>query len=970
MNSYKHFTKRITAGLLTLILAFSACADVVPVYASQDPGAGEPVYEEVMQDLSVSANDAARDQDTGEKDQADAAEGTLTADETGAADPVTDDIADEDTDVAVGRDGIAHDGIFYISAESADCLDEEETEVYLDMCDDAANIKAQFPDSGDIVISLDGQGQLAMNYSIPVNELNLSADDAYTADDLTKPAAITEEDTVYDLETVPDSEEAVSDDGEYLPETGDKEEEGDYIPSNLERAGAGEIEIEYIEGEDVADIDSLFGDDDVNFFRNQLGSTGKKIYDAGKKALVKNKKTGFTVSGYPASYDICNGLSALITTYSSSFGWMSKSENSGWSARVTWSRYAGYKASISIKKSKHYNAKLNKSANELVKRLVGEAYEYAGQYYPGNPTYGIVTYFNDWICDNNYYNYDGVAERGADTASATYYFCHSPYGCLLKGYGVCESYAMAMSMLLDAAGVRNIYVVGYAGEGHAWNHVRMQNGKYYLLDSTWNDSGSDCLLTPNDGRHESRGRIFKSGKNFNFPTLENTRYATTTENIYLSRSELILQNGKSQAIGVDDYHRDFVKKWSSDNPAVAKVDGAGKVKAVAPGRAVITCNIAGKELYCNVYVYQFTGLKFANNKSSMSVVYGNPDSLFDSSDTTTYEIDIAQKNPTLTAQYIYSKQSMAAPRLSYSKKGIATAAVSFADNKILLKVTPVKLGTTTVTVKWAGKTAKLKYSAKVKIQEDMFDLSAIDTLAAGHPIYTGKAFKPAVKKSATAPGGLKYKVKYSGNVNAGMASVTVTGQGSYGDSITRTFQIYPVDISGPDVKASVAGTSVYKAVANPAATIVKLGRKTLKRGKDYEVKYDGSTEVPVNAGHYYVSIIGKGNYSGYVGGGTFQYVIDPAGPKNIKVSCPKAVKYKKGGASCPRVSVKLGKKPLIADTDYSLNYYRLDAEGIRTRIDPALKLEKGTYIAEITYRGYNLTEEVKKAPVTRQFKVK
>ena len=54
--------------------------------------------------------------------------------------------------------------------------------------------------------------------------------------------------------------------------------------------------------------------------------------------------------------------------------------------------------------------------------------------------------------------------------TAEYFYCHSCYGILLKGYGVCQSYALAMTRLLDAAGIRNMYVVGTGnGGGHAWN---------------------------------------------------------------------------------------------------------------------------------------------------------------------------------------------------------------------------------------------------------------------------------------------------------------------------------------------------------------------------------------------------------------------------------------------------------------------------------------------------------------------
>lgn len=68
---------------------------------------------------------------------------------------------------------------------------------------------------------------------------------------------------------------------------------------------------------------------------------------------------------------------------------------------------------------------------------------------------------------------------------------YSDYGTLVKGTGVCDSYAKAMYRLLNTAGIETLYVTGNAIDGdqvifHAWNIVRL-DGEYYNLDPTWND---------------------------------------------------------------------------------------------------------------------------------------------------------------------------------------------------------------------------------------------------------------------------------------------------------------------------------------------------------------------------------------------------------------------------------------------------------------------------------------------------
>lgn len=65
-------------------------------------------------------------------------------------------------------------------------------------------------------------------------------------------------------------------------------------------------------------------------------------------------------------------------------------------------------------------------------------------------------------------------------------------GALLNGLSVCEGYAESMKLLCDYYGIPCILVRGYAGFGgalgfHMWNAVQMEDGKWYLVDITWDD---------------------------------------------------------------------------------------------------------------------------------------------------------------------------------------------------------------------------------------------------------------------------------------------------------------------------------------------------------------------------------------------------------------------------------------------------------------------------------------------------
>ena len=73
---------------------------------------------------------------------------------------------------------------------------------------------------------------------------------------------------------------------------------------------------------------------------------------------------------------------------------------------------------------------------------------------------------------------------------------HNAYGALVEGKAVCEGYAEAFQCLLQRVGIQSVEIFGYGinpttkqGEPHAWNAVRI-DGKYYLVDTTWDDQGT------------------------------------------------------------------------------------------------------------------------------------------------------------------------------------------------------------------------------------------------------------------------------------------------------------------------------------------------------------------------------------------------------------------------------------------------------------------------------------------------
>ena len=101
----------------------------------------------------------------------------------------------------------------------------------------------------------------------------------------------------------------------------------------------------------------------------------------------------------------------------------------------------------------------------------------------------------DKVLDMNNYlvnkvTYDpNVGEVGKESV-----FAHDAYGALVSkdNLAVCDGYSKAFLLLCEKSGIECVVVFGTAVESmgnHAWNYVKMDDGKWYAIDVTWNDNG-------------------------------------------------------------------------------------------------------------------------------------------------------------------------------------------------------------------------------------------------------------------------------------------------------------------------------------------------------------------------------------------------------------------------------------------------------------------------------------------------
>ena len=196
------------------------------------------------------------------------------------------------------------------------------------------------------------------------------------------------------------------------------------------------------------------------------------------------------------------------------------------------------------------------------------------------------------------------------------------------------------------------------------------------------------------------------------------------------------------------------------------------------------------------------------------------------------------------------------PAVTVTFNGKAVAedeySVAYSDN--------INAGTATVTLTSKDKsfstektkTATFKIVAKALTADMVADIAA--------QAYTGSPLTPAVTVTdgdAILVVGEDYAVSYADNVNVGIATATITGEGNYKGTASKTFTIDPKELTADMVTLSPEKVEYNGATQKPEVTVAD---GTALTANDYTIENNGGVEV----GKYDVVVTAKGNYTGVV----------------------------------------------------------------------------------------------------------
>ena len=201
-----------------------------------------------------------------------------------------------------------------------------------------------------------------------------------------------------------------------------------------------------------------------------------------------------------------------------------------------------------------------------------------------------------------------------------------------------------------------------------------------------------------------------------------------------------------------------------------------------------------------------------------------------------------------------------------------------------------------------------------------------------------------------------YTVSYSNNTNLGEAKVTITGQGFYKNSVTKTFQITPATITKNCVSGVVDLPFIRSSTRDRQHPVVVVNGRTLVKDTDYEVHFENTDQV----GTATLIIAGIGYYTGEV---RVPFKILPSPIRDATVTGIKDMAYTGEPVTLERrLSLKYKGYGIYENTDYTVTYKNNVKPGTATVIIKG----KTNFTGTLT-RTFNIIEAVEYQPTLSSY---
>lgn len=223
----------------------------------------------------------------------------------------------------------------------------------------------------------------------------------------------------------------------------------------------------------------------------------------------------------------------------------------------------------------------------------------------------------------------------------------------------------------------------------------------------------------------------------------------------------------------------------------------------------------------------------------------------------------------------------------------------------------VEPGTATITITGIN---LYKGSLKKEFTIERRSISNANVKGIYTDIFSGNALTPVPKitfDGVTLEKDVDYSVSYKDNINAGTASVVITGIGYYTGTLIKTFTISSKNINSASVSGIIA-ENTYTGQRIEQTPVVKMGETILEKNIDYTISYSDNTDV----GNAKIYIKGINNYSQTI---YESFKIVPLSMDMVQINDFKSYSYS-GTAIKPEPVVTYNGVTLRKGTDYSVEY--------------------------------------------------